>query len=111
VTSERAGSPDVAHVSATEASFSVGGNGGIIVKTLHGDFVLAVVLAAYEVVTEGFFDLVSSFVKEIFGILGSAVQRGLRLLCPCCQGSHVLLWRGYDGGRGECIPRAERDST
>jgi hypothetical protein len=56
----------------SRTSFRAGGDGDIVVKASHREFVLTVVLAVYEVVAEGLFNLICSFAEEIFGILGSA---------------------------------------
>jgi hypothetical protein len=73
VTEERAGSPDVAHSSATEASLGAEGERGrIVVKASCGEFVLAVVSAAYEAIAEGLFDMVRGFAEQVLGVLGVA---------------------------------------
>jgi hypothetical protein len=72
-TKERAGSPDVAHSSATEAFLRAEGEGGrIIVKALRGEFVSSVVSAAYEAVAEGLFNMVRGFAEQVLGVLGAA---------------------------------------
>jgi hypothetical protein len=54
----------VAHSSATEASLGTEGERGrIVVKASRGEFVLAVVAAAYKAVAEGFLDMVCGFME------------------------------------------------
>jgi hypothetical protein len=72
-TEERAGCRDVTHASAAEASLGAEGERGrIIVKASRGEFVLAAVAAAYEVVAEGLFDVVRGFAEQVLGVLGAA---------------------------------------
>jgi hypothetical protein len=61
------------HSSAAEASLCAEGErGGIVVKALRGEFVLAAVTAAYEAVAEGFLDVICGFAKQVLGVLGTA---------------------------------------
>jgi hypothetical protein len=62
----------MAHSSAAEAFFGVGGDGCIVVKASRGEFVLSVVLAAYEAVVEGLLNVVHGFAEQVLGVLGAA---------------------------------------
>jgi hypothetical protein len=63
----------VAHSSAAEAALGAKGEGGcIVVNASRGEFVLAVVTAAYEAVAEGLFDMVRGFAEQVLSVLGAA---------------------------------------
>jgi hypothetical protein len=63
----------VTHASAAEAPFGAESEGGrIVVKASCGKFVLAAVVAAYEAVVKGLFDVVCGFAEQVFGVLGTA---------------------------------------
>jgi hypothetical protein len=68
----------VTHASAAEAFLGAEGKGGrIVVKASRGEFVVAVVSAAYKAVAEGLFNVVHGFAEQVLSILGAAFSEVL----------------------------------
>jgi hypothetical protein len=93
----------VAHVSATEALL---GAGRIVVKVSCREFVLLAVLAAYKVVAEGLFNLVSGFAEQILGILGVAFGEVSGSFILAVKKVTFLFGKVTTMGEGNVFPEA-----
>jgi hypothetical protein len=91
----------VAHASATEASL---GAGHIVVKALHGEFVLSAVLVVYKVVAEGLFYLIHSFTEEVFSVLGLALGEVLGSFVLAVKEVAFLFGEVATVGEGNVFP-------